>query len=103
MAASGRTMIEVDGKISGPDFTHAKPAYVLLAVVAAVLVQLEGQSAHPGIREASFLCRPILQRHWSGPCNTLPCAPISTPTACRRAGPSPFSPPATTAGARPRT
>src|SRR3954465_10748888 len=42
-------------------------------VVPAILVQLEWQGGHPGIREEAILLpRPDLQRHRPDPCNSAP-------------------------------
>ena len=48
---------------------------LLRDVVPAVLVQLEGQGGHPGIRDgARLLRRSDLQRHQPDPCNSAPYA-----------------------------
>src|SRR4051812_26280517 len=44
--------------------------FLLGNMVAAVLVQLERQDGHPGIRGGAILLRrPGPQRHWPDPCN----------------------------------
>src|SRR3954468_947456 len=48
-------------------------ALLLGDMVAAVLVQLEGQGGHPEIRGGAVLLRrPSPQRHWPDPCNNAP-------------------------------
>src|SRR5215218_20424 len=87
LPAPGRARLgspRLDSFIGDPDRQAAAPAQggVILTpvrdlalllgnVVTAVLVQLEGQGGHPGIREGAILLRrPGPQRHWPDPCNS---------------------------------
>src|SRR3954465_1699286 len=61
------------------------PALLFRDVMAAVLVQLEGQGGHPGVsRRAALLLQPGPGRHRPDPCNNAPWVRV-IPWICGRA------------------